>query len=135
MVNSVSFVSLSYKRLALVQKIISSGFHQSMVLILSRLGQSTGFHLLWSLQKTYVFLRISGRMDINRFEWVWLLLGAKFGDNPFCLLIVFIVFYILLNWSSCCLKHTYSKHYTIGIVPKIFFHRWTYLSELIDFSP
>ena len=57
---------------------------------------------------------VSSDIFINRFEWVWLVLGAKFGDNPLCFLIPFIVFYILLNWSSCCLKHTYSTHHAIG---------------------
>ena len=50
-----------------------------------------------------------------------------------------IVVYILSNSSSCCFSHThivrYSKHYTLGMVVKIFLHRWMSLSEFMGIFP
>ena len=44
-------------------------------------------------------------------------------------------FYFFLSFIEMkqLLSHTYSKHYTIGIISKILFCCWTNLSKLIDF--
>ena len=75
-------------------------------------------------------------MDINQFDLVWLVSGAKFGHNKLCLFIhFFLMCSIFFQIEAAVVSHTYSKHYNLEMVAKIIFHRWTDLSELIDIFP
>ena len=40
------------------------------------------FYSPWNHQKTYGFLMISGGTEVNQFAQVFLILEAKFGDDP-----------------------------------------------------